>query len=322
MAFLDNSGDIILDAVLTDTGRYRLARGDFKITQFALGDDEIDYSLYNKDHASGSSYYDLEILQTPVLEAFTNNTSSLKSKLMSVARNDYLYLPVIKLNEVASGNTAKHSSGPFLVTVDNDTEVAIGTPSGIMFGYDVANPNVTIQLDQGLDTTEVASTRGLDTDLKELQYIVEIDNRLATVTNPGAVTSFGGTTTSTVGQEMPTSFVDDDNIASYFFSLGTAIGMVEEILDTAADSATEVIAGPRGTRFKFCLKASLDLNTSTYLFEKLGGSAEVSVGTSTAVQAAGGGSTVTCNYIDTTVRVTGATTGYKVDVPVRFIKKK
>ncbi len=38
MGFLDNSGDIILDAVLTDTGRMRLAKGDgsFKIVKFAL----------------------------------------------------------------------------------------------------------------------------------------------------------------------------------------------------------------------------------------------------------------------------------------------
>ena len=77
MAFLDNSGDIILDAVLTDLGRERLARGDgsFKITKFALADDEINYGSYNKDHASGSAYYDLEVLQTPILEAFTNNAS-------------------------------------------------------------------------------------------------------------------------------------------------------------------------------------------------------------------------------------------------------
>ena len=48
MAFLDNSGDIILDAVLTDTGRFRLAKGDgsFKIAKFAFGDDEINYKLY------------------------------------------------------------------------------------------------------------------------------------------------------------------------------------------------------------------------------------------------------------------------------------
>ena len=71
MAFLDNSGDIILDAVLTDLGRKRLAEGNFRITQFALGDDEVDYGLYDKDHPSGSAYYDLEILQTPVFEAFT-----------------------------------------------------------------------------------------------------------------------------------------------------------------------------------------------------------------------------------------------------------
>ena len=84
MGFLDNSGDIILDAVLTDTGRMRLAKGDgsFKITKFAFGDDEINYQLYDKDHASGSAYYDIEILQTPVLEAFTNNASSMKSKLI------------------------------------------------------------------------------------------------------------------------------------------------------------------------------------------------------------------------------------------------
>jgi len=56
MAFLDNSGDIILDAVLTDTGRFRLAKGDgsFKIVKFALSDDEINYGLYDKNNLSGS----------------------------------------------------------------------------------------------------------------------------------------------------------------------------------------------------------------------------------------------------------------------------
>ena len=97
MGFLDNSGDIILDVVLTDLGRQRLAKGDgsFNITKFALGDDEIDYSLYDKNNASGSSYYDLEILQSPVFEAFTDNAASMKSKLISIPRNNLLYLPVI-----------------------------------------------------------------------------------------------------------------------------------------------------------------------------------------------------------------------------------
>ena len=78
MGFLDNSGDIILDAVLTDHGRKLLAKGDgsFQITKFALADDEINYTLYNATHPSGSAYYDVEILQTPVLEAFTDNPGS------------------------------------------------------------------------------------------------------------------------------------------------------------------------------------------------------------------------------------------------------
>ena len=77
MAFLDNSGDIILDAVLTDTGRMRLAKGDgsFKIVKFALGDDEINYELYDKNNASGSAYYDIEIIQSPILEALPQRLS-------------------------------------------------------------------------------------------------------------------------------------------------------------------------------------------------------------------------------------------------------
>ena len=92
MAFLDNSGDIILDATLTELGRQRMANGTFTISKFAFGDDEINYELYNKNHPSGSAYYDLEILQTPVLEAFTNNASSMKTKLASYQDLNLLYL--------------------------------------------------------------------------------------------------------------------------------------------------------------------------------------------------------------------------------------
>ena len=101
MAFLDNSGDIILDAVLTDTGRMRLAQGNgsFKISKFALGDDEINYALYDKNHSSGSAYFDLQVMQTPVLEAFTNNTSNLKTKLLSISRTNILFMPVLKIND-------------------------------------------------------------------------------------------------------------------------------------------------------------------------------------------------------------------------------
>ena len=300
MAFLDNSGDIILDAVLTDTGRMRLAKGDgsFKISKFALCDDEINYSLYNRSHASGSAYYDLEILQTPVLEAFTNNASSMKSKLVSIPRTNLLYMPVVKLN-LLNDARAQHSSGSFMIAVDADTESRFGTVKGMMYGENPGEGGGVIRCDQGLDTTEISPTFTIDADLVETQYIIELDNR------------FGSIVSSVDGTKAAVSYIDDDNIASYFLSLGTDLQYVTENTNRRSGAPQETISGPRGTTLSFKLQSSLDLNTSTYLFTTLGsiigmhdtGSNETSV-----------------RYIDTTVRVNGATTGYRVDIPVRFVK--
>ena len=187
MAFLDNSGDIILDAVLTDTGRARLAKGDgtFRIAKFALGDDEIDYALYDKTNASGSAYYDLQILQTPVLEAFTNNTATMSSKLISISRTNLLYLPSVVLNEVFGGSgdinsssTARNqTAGVFYVAVDDDTNTALAGVSGVIDGVDGSGGNY-VRVDQGLDTDEVSPQRELDSDLVETQYLLEMDTRL------------------------------------------------------------------------------------------------------------------------------------------------
>ena len=68
----------------------------------SYNDDEIDYSLYDLDHTSGSAYYDLDILKSPVLEAFTNNTSTMKHKLLSIPRTNLRFLPIMKLNENVS----------------------------------------------------------------------------------------------------------------------------------------------------------------------------------------------------------------------------
>ena len=188
MAFLDNSGDIILDAVLTDTGRLRLAKGDgsFNITKFALGDDEINYALYDKNHASGSAYYDIEILQTPVLEAFTNNTSLLKSKLLSISRTNLLYLPVIKNNTKSGlGKATVDTNGSILAVAVDQTTVnnAKGDdelPDGIIDGPNVIGAfSKNIVFDQGIESNALGSGEdvALDADLVETQYIIEIDNR-------------------------------------------------------------------------------------------------------------------------------------------------
>ena len=308
MGFLDNSGDIILDAVLTDTGRMRLAKGDgsFKIVKFALGDDEINYELYNKDHADGSAYYDLEVMQTPILEAFTDNAASMKSKLISIPRNNLLYLPVIKLNEVFDTSaTARHSTGHFLIAVDSTSETDLEinssavTNAGVLFGENPGGNGNRIRLDQGLDTTAISPGRSLDPLLVETQYMVEIDSRL------------GSLVSSTDSTKASVSFIDDDSIATYYLSRGTDNQFVTDIVDTS-DSTNQSIAGPRGTKIVFKIMSSLELNTSDYLFDTIG---------STETFDAKDSATTSYKIIKTNVRVTGVNTGYRIDIPVKFCKK-
>ena len=365
MAFLDNSGDIILDAVLTDTGRLRLAQGDgsFKISKFALGDDEVNYSLYNKSHSSGSAYYDLEILQTPVLEAFTNNTSNLKSKLISLSRTNLLYMPTLKLNENdvsvnplqdapsktfrrEGSTTYFDSSGGaasprFYVAVDKKTDdairqarnasTAIGiddndftTLTGVLEGFTRANGPLNkdlIRVDQGLDTAELAPELGLDSDLLETAYIIEMDYRLGRVKS----LSTNGT--------APVNFIDDDNIASYYLTTGyvnpkgagpaTQKNANNDSQDKneMTDYSPMVFEGPRGTCLQFRIQASQELNSSTYLFTQIGQSETSKTdGNILGFDENDSLATGTTHYIDTTVRVTGANTGFRLDIPVRYVK--
>jgi hypothetical protein len=87
MGYLNNTV-VTVDAILTDVGRQLLAQqnGQFQITQFALADDEIDYTLYNPNHPSGSAYYGQAIDNMPLLEAFPQATQVMKYKLVTLPR--------------------------------------------------------------------------------------------------------------------------------------------------------------------------------------------------------------------------------------------
>lgn len=82
MSFLDRSS-LIVDAVLTDKGREELSKNQFEIVKFALGDDDIDYTLYNESNSNGPNFYGVAIENMPLLEAFTNSTEALRYKLIT-----------------------------------------------------------------------------------------------------------------------------------------------------------------------------------------------------------------------------------------------
>jgi hypothetical protein len=97
MGYLNNQV-VTVDAILTNKGRELLAKNDgsFRITQFSLADDEIDYTLYNPTHPSGSSFYGEAIQNMPLLEAFPIETQIMKYKLATLPRGT-AKLPVLDL---------------------------------------------------------------------------------------------------------------------------------------------------------------------------------------------------------------------------------
>lgn len=98
MGYLNNSS-IIVDAILTKKGRELLARqdGSFKITQFALGDDEIDYTLFNENHPNGSQYSGEAIENMEIIEAFPDDNNIMVSKLVTLPRGT-TKMPVVTAN--------------------------------------------------------------------------------------------------------------------------------------------------------------------------------------------------------------------------------
>jgi len=339
MGFLDNTGDIILDVVLTDHGRKELSKGDgsFKITKFALGDEEVDYELYDSTHANGSSYYDLEILQTPILEAFTDNAASMKTKLVTYENLELLFLPILELNELTGINKRYSASiNTFVVAVDRFTEdddggttklgIALNDDQserdGVLFGESL-DRGASIIIDQGLDTTQISTKSTLDADLIETAFTIQIDNRFGSIIDAN-------------GNQLELSYIDDDNIAYYIVSAAEGPGRrttgnlarpgaITPLADRASQTVKNIsnlvkagdspIAGPRGSRLQFKIKASMDLQTSSFLFTKLGG-------ISTLENRDGAIVADNVYHIDSIVRVSGMNTGYSLDLPVRFVKLK
>lgn len=101
MSYL-NSTSVVVDAILTKKGRELLARNDgsFQITQFSLADDEVDYTLYNPNHPSGSAFYGEAIEAMPILQAYPNDTEIMRYKLITLPRGT-AKIPVLDLGYTA-----------------------------------------------------------------------------------------------------------------------------------------------------------------------------------------------------------------------------
>jgi len=148
MAYINNQ-TITVDAVLTRKGRELLAKnGGLNITSYALADDEIDYTLYQPNHPQGSAYYDLAIRNTPVFEAFTDETQLLKYKLVTLPAG-VTSIPVISLGQssidVVSTYTGQvvvvPSTNPVYNTTLGYTAILGNKSAGTIVGSGLQNIN-------------------------------------------------------------------------------------------------------------------------------------------------------------------------------------
>lgn len=168
MAYLDNT-EITVDAILTKKGREKLATGEgLNITKFALGDDEIDYTLYAPDHPLGSAFYDASIRAIPVTEASPDETQVLRFKLVTLPKGTTKIPRVefgvtqIVVNQNSGEVILKPTTSPSGNTQAGYTLVLANKNAGSIVGSGLAAGSGTIPIFLGDEITMTAAVeRGI-----------------------------------------------------------------------------------------------------------------------------------------------------------------
>ena len=331
MAFLDNSGDIILDAVLTETGRVRLSQGQFQIRKFAFGDDEIDYALYDKNHKSGSAYSDLQILQTPIFEAATMSNANINYGLLSLTRNDILYMPTIVPNELVDNSCAVTSSVYYLAA-NKETNDYLNTAFGSSNKYNLqqgATSGIGIFVESGLNTPDVKGTSQnrntylIANNMLDSTFGVDVDNRFVTaVFFPGPGSIFSNTQDGSQNLTFPplektqagSTATGLQNYQSYVVAGAPDTVYYYSNNTQAADTATSALRGPRGSALK------LNFEVDPGLLATYTDASDPKYTQYGKVQQNLFGDGNTYDYIDSTVYITGRNSSAKTQLRVRIIR--
>lgn len=167
MAYLDNT-EITVDAILTKKGREKLAAGDgLNITQFALGDDEVDYSLYEPAHPKGSAFYDAAIKAIPITEASPDETQVLRYKLVTLPKGTTKIpkvefgVPSISVNQNSGQVALTPTTSPSGNKTAGYTLVLANKNAGTIVGSGLSAGSGTVPIFLGDEiTTTAAVERG------------------------------------------------------------------------------------------------------------------------------------------------------------------
>ena len=151
MSYINQGSSITVDAILTRKGKELAAQGKLKITKFALGDDEIDYSLWDPTNSGGSNYYGEKIENQPIMEASPDETKNMVYMLTSLDKDQIILSTIIntqKTMEFASGRsltlTPQSSNGTsefgYTLTIPNGKIFTIQEIGAVKSGALTRNP--------------------------------------------------------------------------------------------------------------------------------------------------------------------------------------
>jgi hypothetical protein len=229
MGFIDNGGDVIVDAVLTDTGREFLARNDgsFEIVRFSFGDDEIDYSLFVSN--TGSLQQDVNILNTPIFEASVNEKIALKYQLLSISNPDLKYLPSLA-SSITSLTLGEKRDAQIGKTIDFSQT----TVSGRTVPSEIVDGSFLIQINNDLLFLEKQTPVNI-TPFGTSQYVIP---RTAIVANQGAQVSFNiavQALTNDVWDTLGVGTAGSRTISTKIRCQGALSGLISEVSVTISE---------------------------------------------------------------------------------------
>jgi len=346
MAFLDNSGDIILDAVLTETGRKLLSSGGgIRISKFALGDDEINYGLFDKNHPSGSAYYDLEILQTPVFEAVSQINANINYGLLTFANKNIIYMPEFVQNtKDNAGNFATPHQKLYYLAVNEETATTL-EQDGAIFGSSpqkvirAGSKNTrAITYELGINSSEISKNSTTkakyitNVGMRDRQFSVSVNGLfLDLAMGLGAGGRYENELSDNTLVSVPSSeaFVNaaggspSKNRANYrdFRVRGAENNIFEPNGASTTASTFSVISGPGSSlvMLNFGVAAGLQHTKDGTRDRKYTQYGKVG---QTALQTFGSAvGSETYDFIDTTVYLSANTTGAQISIPVRIVRR-
>ena len=333
MAFQDNCGTIILDAVLTDVGRKRLTQGNFKVTKFLLGDDEIDYSLIDMDSEDFSN-----VVAQPLYEAYGAEKANITYGLVSYPSDDIIYIPDIQVNTKLINGIKPYSSranlaDSYIVAANSETAKKIKSitsdPRCYLENNNISNLKLYIEsginLQSGLSIPRDKTAREryiINTGLMDGYYAVSCDSRFV----------------ETILTSKPSAYFNNDGNGKLYYnsqplkrrtktSLASPVEMYETYIvpavgnhiynidSTGKDTQHSMFDGPRSTIFAMNVKL-IDKMTSP------SGSATVDIRYKKfgkVDQTPFGGSNK-FDVIDTVIYIEGLSTSSRLQIPIKIMR--